>query len=322
MVQCVSLSLTRIFDIQEIMSLLIIGTVAFDGLETPFGKRDKILGGSALYASLSAKMYADEVKLVSVVGGDFDPADIQALADRGVDTEGLEIIEDQKTFFWAGKYHTDMNSRDTVDTQLNVLEHFDPKIPESARDTELVLMCNLVPAIQMKALRDMNTRPKLVVVDTMNLWIENTLDDLKAMLKETDVLTINDEEARMLADEHNLVRAANKIKEMGPQILIIKKGEHGALLFGPEGRIFFAPALPLADVVDPTGAGDSFAGGFVGYLAKTGEYSFPNMKRALLEAATMGSLCVEAFGPERLFELNAEDVLRRRAEFTELIQVG
>ncbi|MDG2225119.1 MAG: PfkB family carbohydrate kinase [Schleiferiaceae bacterium] len=303
------------------MSLLIVGTVAFDGLETPFGVREKILGGSALYGSLSAALYTDDVQLVSVVGGDFLASDIQLMADKGINVDGLEVIADQKTFFWKGKYHTDMNSRDTIETQLNVLENFVPKVPESAKSCDIVLLCNLVPAIQMMALKAMN-KPSLVVLDTMNLWIDNTLEDLLAILREVDVLTINDEEARLLSGEHNLVKAAEGIKAMGPSVLIIKKGEHGALLFGPEGRIFFAPALPLADVVDPTGAGDCFAGGFVGHLAQTNDFSFDNMKRALMEAATMGSIAVEAFGPERIFEVTREEVRARRALFTDLAQVN
>jgi sugar/nucleoside kinase (ribokinase family) len=228
----------------------------------------------------------------------------------------------QKTFFWKGKYHLDMNSRDTLDTQLNVLEHFNPKVPDSAKNCDVLMLGNLVPAIQMSVVEQLPTRPKLVVMDTMNLWIENTPDDLRKMLTKVDVLTVNDEEARQLSGEHNLVKAARAIRAMGPKILILKKGEHGALLFGENDEIFFAPALPLADVVDPTGAGDTFAGGFVGYLDSVGDYSFDSMKRGLMYAATMASFCVEAFGPERMMDLTEEAIRARRADFSQLIQVG
>jgi sugar/nucleoside kinase (ribokinase family) len=231
-------------------------------------------------------------------------------------------MKGQKTFFWKGKYHIDMNSRDTVETQLNVLEHFNPKVPKSAKNCDIVMLGNLVPAIQMSVLDQLDTAPKLVVMDTMNLWIENTPDDLRKMLTRVDVLTINDEEARLLSGEHNLVKAAKAIRTMGPKILILKKGEHGALLFGAEGEIFFAPALPMADVVDPTGAGDTFAGGFVGYLDSVGDYSFDSMKRGLMVAATMASFCVEAFGLERIMNLTQDEIRARRADFAQLIKVS
>lgn len=304
------------------MSLLVIGTVAYDGLETPFGIRERILGGSATYIGLSASYLTKPVHLVSVVGDDFEQGHIDMLNEHNVITEGLEVMKGQKTFFWKGKYHIDMNSRDTLDTQLNVLEHFNPKVPKSAKNCDIVMLGNLVPAIQMSVLDQLDTAPKLVVMDTMNLWIENTPDDLRKMLARVDVLTINDEEARLLSGEHNLVKAAKAIRTMGPKILILKKGEHGALLFGAEGEIFFAPAMPLADVVDPTGAGDTFAGGFVGYLDSVGDYSFESMKRGLMYAATMASFCVEAFGPERIMNLTQDEIRARRADFAQLIKVS
>ncbi len=304
------------------MSLLVIGTVAFDGLETPFGIRERILGGSATYIGLSASYLTKPVHLVSVVGDDFEQAHIDMLNQHHVITEGLEVMKGQKTFFWKGKYHIDMNSRDTLETQLNVLEHFNPKVPKSAKNCDIVMLGNLVPAIQMSVLDQLDAAPKLVVMDTMNLWIENTPDDLRKMLTRVDVLTINDEEARLLSGEHNLVKAAKAIRTMGPKILILKKGEHGALLFGAEGEIFFAPALPMADVVDPTGAGDTFAGGFVGYLDSVGDYSFDSMKRGLMVAATMASFCVEAFGLERIMNLTQDEIRARRADFAQLIKVS
>ena len=304
------------------MSVLVIGTVAYDGLETPFGVRERILGGSATYIGLSASYLTKPVHLVSVVGEDFEQAHIDMLNRHNVRTEGLEVMAGQKTFFWKGKYHLDMNSRDTLDTQLNVLEHFNPKVPDSAKNCDVLMLGNLVPAIQMSVVEQLPTRPKLVVMDTMNLWIENTPEDLRKMLTKVDVLTVNDEEARQLSGEHNLVKAARAIRAMGPKILILKKGEHGALLFGENDEIFFAPALPLADVVDPTGAGDTFAGGFVGYLDSVGDYSFDSMKRGLMYAATMASFCVEAFGPERMMDLTDEAIRARRADFSQLIQVG
>ena len=301
------------------MSLLVVGTVAFDGLETPFGVRESILGGSATYIGMSAGYFVDHVNLVSVVGGDFPDAHINLLKKKNIDTEGLQRIKEGKTFFWKGKYHTDMNSRDTLDTQLNVLESFDPIIPDNYKDCKYLMLGNLVPAIQLRVLEQLENRPKLIVMDTMNLWMDATMDDLKKMIKLVDVLTINDEEARQLAEENNLVKAAEKIQRMGPSILIIKKGEHGALLFGKEGEIFFAPALPLKNVIDPTGAGDTFAGGFMGHLSKTNDISFDNMKKALIYASTMASFCVETFGPEGLENLENKDIELRRKELIKLI---
>lgn len=301
------------------MSLLVVGTVAFDGLETPFGVRESILGGSATYIGMSAGYFVDHVNLVSVVGGDFPDAHINLLKKKNIDTEGLQRIKEGKTFFWKGKYHVDMNSRDTLDTQLNVLESFDPIIPDNYKDCKYLMLGNLVPAIQLRVLEQLENRPKLIVMDTMNLWMDATMDDLKKMIKLVDVLTINDEEARQLAEENNLVKAAEKIQRMGPSILIIKKGEHGALLFGKEGEIFFAPALPLKNVIDPTGAGDTFAGGFMGHLSKTDDISFDNMKKALIYASTMASFCVETFGPEGLENLENEDIELRRKELIKLI---
>tara|TARA_B110000444_G_scaffold48397_1_gene44204 strand:+ start:136 stop:1050 length:915 start_codon:yes stop_codon:yes gene_type:complete len=301
------------------MSLLVVGTVAFDGLETPFGVRESILGGSATYIGMSAGYFVDHVNLVSVVGGDFPDAHINLLKKKNIDTEGLQRIKEGKTFFWKGKYHVDMNSRDTLDTQLNVLESFDPIIPDNYKDCKYLMLGNLVPAIQLRVLEQLENRPKLIVMDTMNLWMDATMDDLKKMIKLVDVLTINDEEARQLAEENNLVKAAEKIQRMGPSILIIKKGEHGALLFGKEGEIFFAPALPLKNVIDPTGAGDTFAGGFMGHLSKTDDISFDNMKKALIYASTMASFCVETFGPEGLENLENKDIELRRKELIKLI---
>ncbi|MDG1881348.1 MAG: PfkB family carbohydrate kinase [Schleiferiaceae bacterium] len=301
------------------MSLLVVGTVAFDGLETPFGVRESILGGSATYIGMSAGYFVDHVNLVSVVGGDFPDAHINLLKNKNIDTEGLQRIKEGKTFFWKGKYHVDMNSRDTLDTQLNVLESFDPIIPDNYKDCKYLMLGNLVPAIQLRVLEQLENRPKLIVMDTMNLWMDATMDDLKKMIKLVDVLTINDEEARQLAEENNLVKAAEKIQRMGPSILIIKKGEHGALLFGKEGEIFFAPALPLKNVIDPTGAGDTFAGGFMGHLSKTDDISFDNMKKALIYASTMASFCVETFGPEGLENLENKDIELRRKELIKLI---
>jgi sugar/nucleoside kinase (ribokinase family) len=304
------------------MSLLIVGTVAFDGLETPFGVRESILGGSATYIGISAGYFVDKVNLVSVVGGDFPEADIELLKEKNIDIEGLQIIKEGKTFFWKGKYHNDMNSRDTLETQLNVLESFDPIIPENYKDCKYLMLGNLVPSIQLKVLEQLTQRPKLVVMDTMNLWMDATMDDLKKMLKRVDLLTINDEEARQLSEENNLIKAAEKIKALGPSTLIIKKGEHGALLFGKEQEIFFTPALPLQEVVDPTGAGDSFAGGFMGYLSQTDDISFSNIKRALVYASTMASFCVQKFGPEGLEDLSTEEIESRKNKLLSLTDLS
>ena len=301
------------------MSILIVGTVAFDAIETPFGKIDKIVGGAATYIGLSASFFSNNLNLISVVGDDFPKQAIQILEQHNVDTKGLQIKKGEKTFFWSGKYHNDMNTRDTIETQLNVLETFDPIVPKEYQNSEFLMLGNLMPSVQKKVLNQMKTRPKLIVLDTMNFWMEHFLEDLTEALKQVDVLTINDEEARQLSGEYSLVKAAKKIQEMGPKYLVIKKGEHGALLFNKE-EVFFAPALPLEEVFDPTGAGDSFAGGFIGYLEKTHDTSFENMKRAVIHGSAMASFCVEKFGTERLEKLKINDVESRLQEFVNLAQ--
>lgn len=301
------------------MSLLMIGTVAFDAIETPFGKTDKIIGGAATYASMSASFFKKKINLVSVVGEDFPQEAIQMLQHRGINTEGLQIKKGEKTFFWSGKYHEDMNSRDTLDTQLNVLSTFDPIIPDSYQDCEFLMLGNLMPSIQMSVLQRLKKRPKLVVMDTMNFWMEVAMADLLKMISMVDVLTVNDAEARQLTGEYSLVKAARKILAMGPKYLIIKKGEHGALLFH-DNNVFFAPALPLEDVFDPTGAGDTFAGGFIGYLASVGEVSFEAMKRGVIYGSAMASFCVEKFGLERVVTLNDKEVEDRVQQFVDLVQ--
>ncbi|MEL7021134.1 MAG: PfkB family carbohydrate kinase [Bacteroidota bacterium] len=301
------------------MSLLTVGTVAFDDIETPLGKADRIVGGACTYISLAASYFTNDIELVSVVGDDFPQADLDDLQARGVDLAGLQIKEGEKSFFWAGRYHDNMNQRDTLDTQLNVLEHFDPVLPEQYKDASYVMLGNLTPAVQMRVIEQMEQQPKLIALDTMNFWMDIALDSLKAVLKKIDVLIINDEEARQLSGDYSLVNAAKTIIGMGPKVLIIKKGEHGALLFHGE-HIFFAPALPLAEVFDPTGAGDTFAGGFMGYLAATDDISFENMKRAIIYGSAMASFCVEKFGTERLKELSADDVKQRVARFVELVR--
>ena len=301
------------------MSILVVGTVAFDAIETPFGKTDKIVGGAATYICLSSSFYAKNLNLVSVVGEDFPSEAIQMLKNKSVDIDGLQIKKGEKTFFWSGKYHNDMNTRDTLDTQLNVLENFNPVVPEKYQESEFLMLGNLMPSIQKKVLSQMKKRPKLVVLDTMNFWMDLFMDDLKEGLKEVDVLTINDEEARQLSGEYSLVKAAKLILSMGPKYLIIKKGEHGALLFNND-EVFFAPALPLEEVFDPTGAGDSFAGGFIGYLAKTNDISFENMKRAVINGSAMASFCVEKFGTQKLTEITQEDVNARINKFVKLVK--
>jgi sugar/nucleoside kinase (ribokinase family) len=301
------------------MSLLVVGTVAFDAIETPFGKTDRIIGGAATYASLAASYFTKKINLVSVVGDDFPPYAIRQLNDHGVNTDGLQIKAGQKSFFWKGRYHADMNSRDTLDTQLNVLADFNPEIPDTYQDCEFLMLGNLMPRIQMQVLERLNNRPRLVVMDTMNFWMETAWEDLMKVISKADVLTINDAEARQLAGEYSLVKAAQKILKMGPRFLIIKKGEHGALLFHKE-QVFFAPALPLEDVFDPTGAGDTFAGGFIGYLARTKDISFDNMKRGIIFGSAMASFCVEKFGIERLLNLTQEEVDDRVQEFIDLVQ--
>lgn len=301
------------------MSLIVVGTMAFDALETPFGKVDRIMGGSATYVAWAASNFYQPIKQISIVGGDFPQEEFRKLEARGVQFEGVEIVPDEKSFFWSGRYHMDMNTRDTLVTDLNVLERFNPQLPESYQDCEYLMLGNLVPAVQKQVLNQLRKRPKLIVMDTMNFWMEVALDDLKEVLKMVDVLLVNDSEARQLSGEYSLVKAAQKIREMGPKTLIIKKGEHGALLFG-EGKIFFAPALPLEEVFDPTGAGDTFAGGFIGHLARTGDISFNNMKKAIIVGSAMASFCVEKFGSERMQELTAEDVKDRIGAFAQLVQ--
>jgi sugar/nucleoside kinase (ribokinase family) len=299
------------------MSLLVIGTVAFDAIETPFGKTDKIVGGAATYASLAASYFYDKVKIVAVVGDDFPASAIKDFNNHHISTEGLQVKQGEKSFFWSGKYHNDMNSRDTLVTELNVLADFDPIIPESYQDCEYLMLGNLTPQIQQTVINRMHKRPKLIVMDTMNFWMDIAMDDLLKTISMVDVLTINDAEARQLSGEYSLVKAAKKILAMGPKYLIIKKGEHGALLFH-EDLIFSAPALPLAEVFDPTGAGDTFAGGFIGYMAKAGEVNFHNMKNAIIYGSALASFCVEKFGTERLKGLTAHDVKARIQQFVSL----
>ncbi len=301
------------------MSLLVIGTVAFDAIETPFGKTDKIIGGAATYIGLSASYYTKNINLVSVVGADFPLSAIEMMNKKGINTQGLEIKPDGKTFFWSGKYHIDMNTRDTLDTQLNVLMDFDPVVPESQKNCEFLMLGNLMPTIQRKVIEQIPVRPKLIVMDTMNFWMESMMDELLKTIAMVDVLTINDEEARLLTGEYSLVKAAQKILTMGPKYLIIKKGEHGALLFNNK-QVFFAPALPLEDVFDPTGAGDTFAGGFIGYIVKSRDVSFDNMKRAIIYGSAMASFCVEKFGIENLLDLSDEQVENRVQDFIDLVQ--
>jgi sugar/nucleoside kinase (ribokinase family) len=302
------------------MSLLVVGTVAFDELITPFGESGKILGGSGTYASMAATNFQEDPRVVSVVGEDFPEEYKELFRQKNIHTEGIEVVSGGKTFFWKGRYHNDMNSRDTLETQLNVLGDFDPKVPEAYRDSEYLMLGNLTPQVQMKVLDQMNKRPKLVVMDTMNFWMDVALDELKEVLKRIDVLTINDEEARQLSGEASLVKAAKKIFEMGPKHLIIKKGEHGALLFhGSE--VFFAPALPLEEVFDPTGAGDTFAGGFIGHLSHTDDLSADNMKRAVIYGSALASFCVEKFGTQRLAEISRREMHERVMEFIKLSQI-
>lgn len=301
------------------MSLLTVGTVAFDDIETPSGRAEKVVGGACTYISLAASYFVDTVRVVSVVGDDFPEDTLDYLRRRGVDLEGLQVKEGEKSFFWAGRYHSNFNSRDTLDTQLNVLATFDPVLPDSYRQSDYLMLGNLTPQVQMRVLEQLTHRPKLVALDTMNFWMDIALEDLKKVLEKVDVLTINDEEARQLSGEHALLKAARVIHDMGPKYLIIKKGEHGALLFH-RGQIFFAPALPLAEVVDPTGAGDTFAGGFMGWIAKTGDTSFENMKRAVVYGSAMASFCVEKFSIERLKGLTPVMIDHRVQQFAELVR--
>ena len=299
--------------------LVIVGTVAFDAIETPFGKTDKILGGAGTFIGLAASQFNVDSAVVSVVGGDFPQKYLDLLSNKNIDISGIEIVKDGKTFFWSGLYHNDMNSRDTLVTELNVLANFNPIVPENYRDSQVVMLGNLHPIIQLSVLDQMHTKPKLVVLDTMNFWMDNSLDDLYKVISRVDVITINDEEARQLTGEYSLVVAARKIHELGPKYVVIKKGEHGALLFNDD-NVFYAPALPLEEVFDPTGAGDTFAGGFVGYLAKSNDFSFENMKNAVIYGSTLASFCVEKFGTVRMENLSHDEVYLRLQEFKNLTQ--
>jgi sugar/nucleoside kinase (ribokinase family) len=299
------------------MSLLNVGTVAFDSIETPFGKVDKVIGGASQYISYAASYFVNDIRLVSIVGDDFPQSELNDLMSRGVNLDGLKIVEGQKSFYWAGKYHDDMNTRDTLITDLNVLADFDPILPESYKDSQYILLGNLTPDIQISVMKQLKVRPKLVVMDTMNYWINHTHDKLMEAISLCDVLTINDEEARMLSGEYSLVRAAGKILNTGPSYLVIKKGEHGALLFDRD-NVFFAPALPLERVVDPTGAGDCFAGGFLGYLAKTDDISFDNLRRALIYGSAMASFVVEDFSNRRIKSLTHDELQARVQQFVKL----
>ena len=299
------------------MSLVIVGTVAFDTIETPFGKADMVVGGAALYGSIAASHYTKNVQLVSVIGDDFPQEELDYMAGRGINQDGLQLKKGEKSFYWAGRYHDNMNKRDTLVTDLNVLENFDPVLPESYKTSEYVMLGNLQPEVQMRVIEQMNKRPKLIIMDTMNFWMDIAMDSLKKTIAKIDVLTINDEEARQLSGEYSLVKAAAKILEMGPTYLVIKKGEHGALLFDKE-NVFSAPALPLAEVYDPTGAGDTFAGAFAGYLAQTDDISFENLKRAIIHGSAMASFCVEKFSTERLKSLTTEELDARLQTFVAL----
>lgn len=298
---------------------MIVGTVAFDAIETPFGKTDKILGGAATFIALAAAQFEVDAAIVSVVGEDFPREYLDLFEEKKVNIDGIEVIEGGKTFFWKGKYRNDLNTRDTILTELNVLADFNPVVPEAYRDADVVMLGNLHPDIQMSVIRQMKERPKLLVLDTMNFWMNNTLEALKLVIAEVDVITINDEEARQLTGEYSLVKAAAAIQQMGPDYVVIKKGEHGALLFHRQ-EVFFAPALPLEEVFDPTGAGDTFAGGFTGYLAETGNASFNNLKNAVIQGSNLASFCVERFGPERMTGLTQQEVEARLLQFKELTQ--
>jgi len=292
--------------------------MAFDAIETPFGKTDRIVGGSATYVAYAASNFVSPVQQISIVGYDFPAEEMEELKRRGVALNGVEIVKDKKSFFWSGKYHMDMNTRDTLVTDLNVLADFNPVVPEAYQGAEFLMLGNLMPKLQLSVIEQLKERPKLIVMDTMNFWMDTAMDDLKEVLKKVDVLLVNDGEARQLSGELSLVKAAREIMRMGPQFLIIKKGEHGALLFHGD-HVFFAPALPLEEVFDPTGAGDTFAGGFIGHLAKTRDISFENMKTAIIIGSAMASFCVEKFGPERLKEISKEDIDERLNEFVQLV---
>ncbi|MDQ6901742.1 MAG: PfkB family carbohydrate kinase [Bacteroidota bacterium] len=300
------------------MAIITLGSMAFDAIETPFGKIDKIVGGSATYVAYAASHLTKPIQQISIVGNDFPEEEMNELKRRGVQLEGVKIVPDKKSFFWSGRYHMDMNSRDTLITDLNVLADFDPIVPEEYQGSEFLMLGNLMPSLQISVINQLRTRPKLIVLDTMNFWMESALDDLKKVIGMIDVLMINDSEARQLSGEFSIVKAAKKIIEMGPKFLIIKKGEHGALLFH-ESHVFFAPALPLEDVFDPTGAGDTFAGGFIGHLDRTKDLSFENMKTAIIVGSAMASFCVEKFGPQRLKEITKKDIDNRLREFVQLV---
>ncbi len=300
------------------MSLVAVGTGAFDGIETPYGKVDKVIGGAGTYICWAASYFYQEIQLVSVIGDDWPVEEIRNLESRGIDTQGLQIKRGEKSFYWAGKYHDNMNQRDTLVTELNVLADFDPVLPEAYQNAEYLMLGNLTPEIQMAVIRQMETRPKLIAMDTMNFWMDVAWDSLHETIKEVDLLTINDEEARQLSGEYSLVKAAQKIFALGPKYLVIKKGEHGALLFH-EHDVFFAPALPLLEVKDPTGAGDTFAGGFMGYLANSGDLSFSNMKRALIYGSAMASFCVEEFSLDKLKNITVDELVHRIALFKNLV---
>lgn len=301
------------------MKLLTVGTVAFDAIETPFGKTDKILGGAATYIGLAASKLGAQVNIVSVIGGDFPQEYIEVFQKNKIGIEGIKEIKEGKTFFWAGKYHIDMNNRDSLATELNVLENFDPVIPESQKDSEILMLGNLHPAVQLSVLNQMKKKPELTILDTMDFWMNSTWDLLMQVISKVDVITINDAEARQLSGEFSLVKAAQKIQEMGPKVVVIKKGEHGALLFNKK-QVFFAPALPLEDVFDPTGAGDTFAGGFAGYLTQTGDISFEGLKKAIIVGSALASFTVEKFGTEKLQELTSQEYKSRLEEFKNLTE--
>ncbi|TDW99954.1 PfkB family carbohydrate kinase [Dinghuibacter silviterrae] len=301
------------------MSIIAVGSMAFDAIETPFGKVDRIIGGAATYFAYAASNFVTPIRAVSVVGNDFPEAEMAELKRRGVAVDGIEVVKDQKSFFWSGRYHLDMNTRDTLVTDLNVMGNFNPVIPDSYQGSEFLMLGNTLPSLQSSVIRQLKKRPKLIVLDTMNFWIETALPDLKETLSMVDVLMVNDSEARQLTGEYSIVKAAKKILQMGPSYLIVKKGEHGALLFH-DNHVFFAPALPLEDVFDPTGAGDTFAGGFLGHLARTRDVSFENMKTAIIMGSAMASFCVEKFGPERLKEVTLQDIETRVQQFVELVQ--
>ncbi len=300
------------------MSLISVGSMAYDAIETPFGKIDRIVGGSAVYVAYAASNFVQPINQISIVGYDFAKEELEALKARGVNLEAVVIVPDKKSFFWSGKYHLDMNTRDTLITDLNVLADFNPVVPDSYQGSEFLMLGNLLPSIQISVIRQMKTRPKLIAMDTMNFWMDSALDDLKKVLTMVDVLMVNDSEARQLSGESSIVKAAKKIMEMGPKFLVIKKGEHGALLFHQD-NVFFAPALPLEEVFDPTGAGDTFAGGFMGHIAKTKDISFENMKTAIIVGSAMASFCVEKFGPERLKEITRKDIDSRIKQFIDLV---